>query len=73
MLKIKGEGTNTRVVHNEPALPASTKVPHTREAVERLGDLQRMCIDGTMSILRDGEIITRDDCFDVLRRFVLMR
>lgn len=73
MLQIIHAGTKTHVKHDDPALPAAVSVPSRREAIESLGYVEHMVKSGTNKMLVDGETITVDQTFDVLRRFILTR
>ena len=73
MLSIVGKLTKTRVEHTEPALPASVPVPSRREAIEALGIIQKLTKEGMKSVLMDNEVVTIDNAFETLRRFVVTR
>ncbi len=72
-LVIIGEGTATKPVFREPALPTSTQVPNRREAVEALGIIQKLATQHHDAVLVDGTPVTWDQAFDCLRRFILTR
>lgn len=60
--------------HENAALPASTRAPSKREAIEALGHAQAMVRHHrARSLLIDGEVVTPAQCFDILRRFILTR
>ena len=73
MLTIVGTLTQTKVEHTEPALPASVPVPSRREAIEALGIIQKLTKEGMKSVLIDNEVITVENAFETLRRFVVTR
>lgn len=73
MLQVIHAGTKTHVKHDDPVLSANVKVPNRREAIEALGIVEKLTKERCASVMIDGEVITVESAFDVLRRFVLTR
>jgi hypothetical protein len=73
MLKVTGSGMSTKVEHEGAVLPSSTLVPSKRETIQRLGDLEFLIKNNSHSRLVDNEVITREQCFDTIRKFILSR
>lgn len=72
-LVIVGTGTDTRPEFTGETLPSSARVPSKREAISALGILERMVKTQTKAVLQDNEVLTWDQAFSTLRRYVLTR
>lgn len=72
-LEITGTLTSTIVEHVGGALPVNTRVPSTRETLEALGNLQHLVQTGSDTLLTDNELVSKMDCFETIRRFILTR
>jgi len=72
-LALVGTGNQIKPVFMGETLPANTLVPSRLRSVEALDNVQKLATQHQHGVLIDGALVTWDQAFDCLRRFILTR
>lgn len=72
-LKIIEDQYTATVVHRDPVLPSNIPVVHKRQAFEALDLARLMTVAGTKSCIHNGEVVTIDEVYETLRKFIMTR